>query len=258
MLEHDGHVGQLLDKLDELNITDNTIVIYSTDNGAEKMSWPDGGTSPFHGEKGTTNEGGFRVPQLVRWPGVIQPGTKINDIMSHADWMPTLLAAAGEPDLVEEMKQGYQANGKTFRVHADGHNFMPYFKGDVEQAPRESKLYFTANGELNAVRWNDWKISFANMDGDITNTSRVTPAWPRINNLRADPFETAHLESKMYLKWYADNMWLFVPVQQQVQQFLASLEGYPMQMGSKMSPANISYESLALQKRLAVLEANSQ
>ncbi|NMU76068.1 sulfatase-like hydrolase/transferase, partial [Vibrio parahaemolyticus] len=125
MLEHDDHVGVLLDKLDELGVADNTIVIYSTDNGAETMTWPDGGATPFHGEKGTTWEGGMRVPQLVRWPGVIKPGTKINEMMAHQDWLPTLLAAAGVPDVKEKLAEGYKANGKEWRVHLDGYNFMP-------------------------------------------------------------------------------------------------------------------------------------
>ncbi|NMV28306.1 sulfatase-like hydrolase/transferase, partial [Vibrio parahaemolyticus] len=134
----DDHVGVLLDKLDELGVADNTIVIYSTDNGAETMTWPDGGATPFHGEKGTTWEGGMRVPQLVRWPGVIKPGTKINEMMAHQDWLPTLLAAAGVPDVKEKLAEGYKANGKEWRVHLDGYNFMPYFEGKEEKGPRES------------------------------------------------------------------------------------------------------------------------
>ena len=130
----------LLKKLDDLGIADNTIVVYGTDNGAETGTWPDGGTTPFHGEKGTTWEGGFRVPMLVRWPGVIKPGTIINDIISQEDWMPTLLAAAGEPDIVEKLKQGYEANGKTFKVHLDGYNFLPFFKGEVEEGSARGDL----------------------------------------------------------------------------------------------------------------------
>ncbi len=255
MVEHDDQVGELLAKLDELGIADNTIVIFSTDNGAEKFSWPDGGTSPFYGEKGTTNEGGFRVPQLVRWPGVIKPGTKINAIMSHEDWMPTLLAAVGEPDLVEKMKQRYRANGKDFRVHLDGYNFLPFFKGETDKGPRETIFYFTANGELNAVRWGDFKGTFATMTGGIMVTQRETPNWPIITNLRADPFETAHVEALGYMPWHADNMWLFVPLQQKINDFLASLEGYPMQEGSYLSASEISGKNLQLQQRLKALES---
>ena len=161
MVEHDDHIGKMLDLLDELGIAENTIVVYSTDNGAEKVTWPDGGISPFHGEKGTTWEGGMRVPQVIRWPGVIKPGTIYNDIVSHEDWLPTFLAAAGEPDIVNKLKNGYSANGKQWKVHLDGYNFMPYFKGETEKGPREQIIYFGQGGELNALRWNDWKVTFA-------------------------------------------------------------------------------------------------
>ena len=136
MVEHDAMVGDLLKKLDDLKLSGNTIVVYGTDNGAESATWPDGGITPFHGEKGTTWEGGFRVPMIVRWPGVIKPGTLNNEIFSQEDWMPTLLAAAGVPDITERLAQGYQANGRTFKVHADGYNFLPYFKGEVK-VPRK-------------------------------------------------------------------------------------------------------------------------
>ncbi|PWJ35016.1 arylsulfatase [Sediminitomix flava] len=254
MLDHDDQVGKLLDKLDELGIAENTIVIYSTDNGAEKFSWPDGGTSPFYGEKGTTNEGGFRVPQLVRWPGVIKPGSQFNEIMSHEDWMPTIMAAVGDPDIVEKLKKGHKANGKDFKVHLDGANFMPYFLGKVEKSPRETVFYFTANGELNAVRWNNFKTTFATMDGGISTTTRRTPNWPVITHLKADPFQTADKESDMYLKWYADNMWLFVPVQLKIKEFLGTFEGYPFQEGSYLSASGISGKAMQMEKRLKMLE----
>ena len=191
MLEHDDHVGILLDKLDDLGIADNTIVIYSTDNGAETVSWPDGGATPFHGEKGTTFEGGMRVPQLVRWPGVIEPGSKINDIMAHQDWIPTLLAAAGDDNVVEKLAsdKGASYNNKNWRVHLDGYNFLPYFEGKEEKGPRDSLLYFSANAELNAVRWNDFKISFALLEGNITDAVRFQTNWPQIVHLRADPLK---------------------------------------------------------------------
>ncbi|MDK9738184.1 arylsulfatase [Vibrio sp. D404a] len=257
MLEHDDHVGVLLDKLDELKIADNTIVIYSTDNGAETVSWPDGGATYFHGEKGTTYEGGMRVPQLVRWPGVIKPGTKINDIMAHQDWIPTLLAAAGDDKVVEKLASddGARYNGKNWRVHLDGYNFLPYFEGKEEQGPRDSLLYFSANGELNAVRWNDFKISFAVMDGNITDAVRFQPNWPQIVHLRADPFEKAPHESGMYLRWMADNMWLFVPVGGQVQEFMATLPDYPMQKSQVLNPGNFNQAAYSLQGRLQQLEA---
>jgi arylsulfatase len=251
MVEHDAMVGQLLDKLDELGIADNTIVIYSTDNGAETVTWPDGGITPFHGEKGTTFEGGFRVPLVVRWPGVIESGTKSNDIISQEDWVPTLMAAVGEPDIVDKLKKGHRANGKKWQVHLDGYNFMPRFKGEVEKGPREQIFYFGQGGELNAVRWNDWKVHFAVIEGNIAFGQREIPNWPTIINLRADPYEEAWRESSMYIRWYADNMWLFVPVQLEIQKFLGSLEGYPFQEGQSLNASGINYQSI---KALKILE----
>jgi arylsulfatase len=245
MVEHDKQVGQLLDKLDELGIADNTIVIYSTDNGAESFTWPDGGITPFHGEKGTTWEGGFRVPQIVRWPGVIEPGSVVNEIMSHLDWMPTLVAAAGEPEVVEKLKEGYTANGKEFRVHLDGLNFLPFFKGEVDESPRHQIIYFSQGGELNAVRYDDWKINFAGVYGNIATGERRTTNWPMIVNLKADPYEQMPFEGEMgYMRWYAENMWLFVPVQSVVQEFIATIDGYPFQPGSTLNASGINYQSL--------------
>ena len=233
MVEHDDMVGDLLKKIDDLKLADNTIVIYGTDNGAEVVSWPDGGTTPFHGEKGTTWEGGFRVPCLVRWPGVIKPGTIINDIMSQEDWMPTFLAAAGEPDIVEKLKQGYEAGGKTFKIHADGSNFLPFFKGEVKKSPRDTIYYFGQGGELNAVRWNDWKVHFAVQTGNIAKGVRSVPGWPSIVHLRADPYERAVLDSQMYMRWYADQMWLFVPVQEKIKEFLGTISGVSVPGGEQ-------------------------
>lgn len=256
MVEHDKSVGVLLDKLDELKIADNTIVVYSTDNGAETISWPDGGTTPFHGEKGTTWEGGHRVPMMVRWPGTVEPGTVYNDIISQEDWMPTFAAAAGEPELVEKMKKGYRANGKKFRVHLDGYNMLPWFSGEVDGSPREEIFYFGATGELNAVRWQDWKIHFAILKGGINTAVRETPAWPLIINLRADPYQKGALESEMYLKWYAENtMWLFVPVQQKAMEFLKTIPEYPFQKGSSLSMSNISYQTFEQKEAMDKLKA---
>jgi len=258
MVEHDKMVGEMLKKLDDLGIAQDTIVVYGTDNGAETGTWPDGGITPYHGEKGSTWEGGFRVPMLVRWPGVIKPGTIINDIFSQEDWMPTFLAAAGEPDIVGKLKQGYRANGKTFKVHADGYNFLPYFRGEAKKGPREEIYYFGQGGELNAVRWNDWKVHFAVINGNIATAVREVPAWPVIVNLRADPFEKAPHESGLYLRWYADNIWLFVPVQQKLKTFLTTLPQYPFQQGTSLNAASLNYNSLkaveAL-KRLKELES---
>ena len=258
MVEHDGYVGEVLKKLDDLKIADNTIVIYSTDNGAETASWPDGGITPFHGEKGTTWEGGFRIPQLIRWPGVIKPGTVNNGIVSHEDWMPTFLAAAGEPDIVEKLKQGYEANGRKFKVHADGHNLIPFLKGEVKESPRKEIFYFGQGGELNAIRTGNWKVHFATFKGNIATGVREVPNWPAIVNLRADPYEKAMHEADVgYLRWLGDNLWIFVPVQNSIQKFLATIPDYPFQTGSSLNASGINYQSLKAMEVLKKLETLS-
>ena len=257
MVEHDDMVGEVLKKLDDLGIADNTIVIYSTDSGAETFTWPDGGITPFHGEKGTTWEGGMRVPCVVRWPGVIKPGTVVNNIMSHEDWMPTFLAAAGVPDVVDKLKKGYKANGKTFKIHADGFNFLPFFQGKTKESPRHSIIYFGQGGELNAVRYDDWKINFAAVHGNIAFGERRVTNWPLIVNLRADPYEKMPFESASYLRWYADNMWLFVPIQGVIKEFLDTMDEYPFQMGTSLNAAGINYNTLraaAVMERIEKME----
>jgi arylsulfatase len=246
MAELDKMVGGFLDHLDKLGVSDNTIVVFSTDNGAEKFTWPDGGATPFRGEKGTTWEGGMRVPQMVKWPGAIKPGTIYNDIMSQEDWMPTLLAAAGVTDVKEKLasKEGYEANSRNFRVHLDGYNFKPYFEGKEDKGPRREIMYFAASGMLNAIRVDDWKVAFAIEEGAINEALRQVPAWPVITNLRADPFEHAYDGSGMYVRWYADNMWMMVPAQSFVQKFLGSIADYPFQAGSSLSAGNIGYSML--------------
>ena len=159
MMELDWIVGELLKKLDDLGIADNTIVLFTSDNGAEIFSWPDGGNHPFRGEKGTVFEGGFRVPMLAKWPGVIKPGTIVNDIMAAEDWLPTLMAVAGEPSIKEKLLTGHKAGDKTFKNHLDGYNFMPFFKGEVKEGPRHEFFYFTDNADLMAIRYNAWKVS---------------------------------------------------------------------------------------------------
>ena len=256
MVEHDATVGQVLKKLDDLGIADNTIVIYSTDNGAEKLTWPDGGTTPFYGEKGTTWEGGFRVPMLVRWPGVIKPGTVQNCIISQEDWMPTLLAAAGNPDVVKQVAEGTTVGGKTFKQHLDGYNFLPFFEGKEDKSPRHEIFYFDQAGNLNSVRYDDWKVSFAFNEGAINTAYRKTPAWPLIVNLRADPFESAPHDSGMYVRWYADLLWIFVPIQGEVAKFAASLKEYPPVTGGSLS-GGLSYRTTQIQKALEMLESST-
>ena len=258
MVEHDGHVGELLKLLDDLKIADNTIVVYTTDNGAEIALWPDGAMTPFRGEKGTTWEGGFRIPMMVRWPGVIKPGTEYNDPISLIDWFPTLSAAAGIPDIKEKMKAGFQASGKTFKVHLDGYNFLPYFKGEAKQGPRDVIYYFDQGGNLNAVRWNDWKVSFASFsEGNIATATREVTSWAMITNLRMDPYERGLKEGGEAMKFFGQQMWLLVPIQGKIKDFFADFADYPFQTGSSLNASGIGYGMLRQQdamKRLKDLE----
>ncbi|MBS2211859.1 arylsulfatase [Carboxylicivirga mesophila] len=233
MVEHDKQIGRVLDKLEELGIYDNTMIMYSTDNGAEKFTWPDGGTTPFAGEKGTTWEGGFRVPCAIKWKGVIEPGTISNDIHSHEDMLPTILAAAGVTDIKSKLLTGYKAGDKTFKLHLDGYNLLPLWKGEVAENPRKEIFYFDAGGNLNAIRYNNWKLHFTIMEGSINEAYRKTPSWPLCINLRADPFEVSW-KSALYTRWYGDNMWLFVPAQDVVGNFLATFKDYPPVRGSSL------------------------
>lgn len=255
MVEHDGQVGVLLDLLDELGIADNTIIMYSTDNGAETVSWPDGGTTPFHGEKGTTWEGGFRVPLLVKWPGLIEPGSRYNGIVSHEDWMPTFATGVGQPGIVDTLKEGTVLNNQEYRVHLDGHDMTDYLSGSTEQSPRDSIFYFDQGANLNAVRVNDFKVHFATLEGGINKATRFVPSWPQVVNLKADPYEKGMHESEMYLRWYAENtMWTFVPVQQKLKEFVSTLADYPFQQGSSLSVANFNYGTLSRADALRRLE----
>ncbi len=258
MVEHDGHVGQLLDQLDELGIADNTIVLYTTDNGAELALWPDGAMTPFHGEKGTTWEGGFRIPMMVRWPGVVQPGTEVNDIVTLMDWMPTFASAAGIANIKEEMKAGFTSGTKTFKVHLDGYDLAPMLKGEVKTGPRDAVYYFDQGGNLNAIRWNDWKLSFAiNSEGNIATATREVPAWANIANLRMDPYERGLHEGGGAIEFLARNMWLLVPVQAKIKDFFSDFTDYPYQEGSSLNASNINYGLLRQQaalKRLNELE----
>ncbi|MBV9322413.1 MAG: arylsulfatase [Chloroflexi bacterium] len=245
MVEHDGHVGRLLDKLDELGIADDTIVMYSTDNGAEVLSWPDGGATPFRGEKDTNWEGGWRVPCAIRWPGVIQPGTVLNEIFSHTDMLPTLLAAAGEPDIVEKLKHGYTAGARTFKVYIDGYNLLPFLKGDVDANPRPGFLYWSDDGDLMALRVQQWKVNFLEQRGlgiAAWEEPFVRLRLPQLYNLRSDPFERAN-ESIFYGKWKADRLFVLVPAQAIVGMFLQTFEEFP----PRQRPSSFSIDE-ALQK----------
>ena len=248
MTELDDVTGVLLDKLDELGIADNTIVIFSTDNGAEKFTWPQGGNHAFKGEKGLTTEGGFRVPQVVRWPGKIKPGTVINDMFSHGDWMPTLLAAANggkDTDIQAKLKKGgVQADGKTFKAHLDGYNQYDLLTKGNGHGKRKNLFYFDGDGGLNAIRLDHeghaWKITFTEMSGDLPTAWKKHPSWPLITDLRQDPYEYFNRDvAQTALKWWADRMYLMVPAQQLVGSYLGSLEEFPPARGSSLSLGKI-------------------
>ncbi len=223
MNEHDHHVGQLLDKLDALGIADNTIVVYSTDNGSQTNTYPDGGAEPFRGEKGTTWEGGFRVPALIRWPGTVEPGRVINDVVTHQDWLPTFLRAAGVPDIGAKLKAGHQAGSRTYKVHLDGFDQTDLLAGKGP-GKRETVFFFDDNANLNAIRWRDWKIHFATMEDWSSGRKPLT--FPMVMNLRSDPFETSP-DSGLYTRFMADQLWLFVPMQEVVGRWLGTFRAFP-------------------------------
>ena len=230
LVEHDGHVGQLLDKLKELGVDENTVVMYSTDNGAEVFSWPDGGTIPFRGEKNDNWEGGFRVPLIVKWPGVIKPGSISNDIISHLDWFPTIAAALGDTDLKEQMKKGPVFGKDNTKVHLDGYNFLPRWKGEVDKGPRREFFYFSDTGNLLNLRYDKWKIVFAEQRAEgleVWQEPFVTLRLPKIFDLRADPFERADRESIGYSRWRIDRTYVLVPAQAIVGNFLKTFKAYP-------------------------------
>jgi len=230
MVEHDGKVGQLLAKLKELGLEENTIVMYSTDNGAETFTWPDGGTTMFRGEKNTNWEGGYRVPTLIRWPGVIKPGTVVNDIGAHEDMVPTLLAAAGDPGIVEALKKGKKIGGRTYKVHLDGYNLLPALRGEGDW-PRMEFIYWTDDGSVAALRYNQWKITF------LKQTAKGLNVWshpfeqlraPLICDLRADPFERAEEDMAMgYQRWFAERMYAIAPAGAYVGRWLQSFREFP-------------------------------
>jgi arylsulfatase len=229
MVEHDAMVGQLLDKVRELGVEDNTIVMYSTDNGAEFFSWPDGGTTMFRNEKATQWEGGFRVPTVIKWPGTIKPGTVINDIGAHEDMMPTLLAAAGMPNEKEELLKGKKIGKMTYKVHLDGYDLGPALRGEAEW-PRHEFLYWTDDGNVAALRYNNWKITFLRQDHvglDVWREPFTALRAPMLVNLRMDPFELAQDEAIGYGRWYVDHMFVFAPAAAYVGQWLQSFRDFP-------------------------------
>ncbi|MBX3366905.1 MAG: arylsulfatase [Phycisphaeraceae bacterium] len=230
MVEHDAHVGQVLAKLTELGMDDNTIVMYATDNGAEAMSWPDGGTTMFRGEKNTNWEGGYRVPCLIRWPGVIKPGTIINDIGAHEDMLPTLLAATGDTTVIADLQKGRKIGETTYKVHLDGHNLMPALQGNAAEWPRKDFIYWTDDGNVAALRYDHWKMVFLEQRGhglEVWQEPFVTLRFPKLFNLRTDPFERADHEALGYAQWRIDRLFLIAPAGAHVAQWLQSFKDFP-------------------------------
>jgi arylsulfatase len=230
MAEHDAMVGELLAKLKELGIEDNTIVMYSTDNGAETFTWPDGGTTMFRGEKNTNWEGGFRVPTVIRWPGVIKPGTINNEIAAHEDMMTTLLAAAGAPEAKSELLKGKKVNGRNYKVHLDGYNLLPALKGEAEW-PRKEFIYWTDDGSVAALRYENWKVTFLKQNAEglkVWQEPFEQLRAPLLTNLRMDPFERAEEENAMgFQRWYLDHMFAIAPAAGYVGQWLQSFKEFP-------------------------------
>jgi arylsulfatase A-like enzyme len=242
MVELDGYVGQLLQKLDDLGIADNTIVVFTTDNGAEVMTFPDGGQTPFRGEKATNWEGGYRVPMVMRWPGTIEPGTVYNEMFSHYDLIPTFAAAGGDPDIVAKCLKGSQIGDKTFKVHLDGHNLMPFFKGEVQEAPRKEFIYWNDDGQLVAIRVNEWKAVFLEQNNEgigVWQGQFTNLRLPKLFNLRADPFERGD-ESIDYNKWMAERAFVQVPMQALAAKWLSSFKEFPV----RQRPASFNLDEV--------------
>ena len=240
MVEHDGQVGELLKKLDDLGIANNTIVIYTTDNGAETFSWPDGGATPFRGEKNTNWEGGYRVPAMVRWPGLVPPRTEINDIFSAEDWATTLVAAAGEPAIKSKLLQGYDAAGKTFKVHLDGYDQRELLARRGPN-PRKEFFYWTDDGNLAGLRYEQWKAGFLEQKAHgfaVWAQPMVQLRLPMLFNLRSDPFERAQHEAGDYVRWFVEHAFVLVPAQALVGQHIASFQQFP----PRQRPGSFSVE----------------
>jgi arylsulfatase len=230
MVEHDGHVGLLLAKVKELGLENDTIIVYSTDNGAETFSWPDGGTTMFRGEKNTQWEGGYRVPCLIKWPGTLKPGTVVNDIAAHEDMFGTLVAAAGDKTAKEELFKGRKIGDRTYKVHLDGYDLTPALTGKSAW-PRREFLYWTDDGSVAALRYDNWKITFLEQESDglkVWQMPFTELRAPKVANLRMDPFERAEHENAMgYQRWYLDRMFLIAPAGGYVGQWLQSFREFP-------------------------------
>lgn len=250
MVEHDMHVGELLDLLDELGVADNTIVQYGTDNGPHKNTWPDAGVNPFRGEKNTNWEGGWRTPSMVRWPGKIKAGSVSNEIMSGMDWFPTYLAAAGDPNIKDNLLKGVTENGRSYKVHLDGYNMLPYLTGKETKGARKELFYFSDDGELMALRYDDWKVTFMHQPSqgtlDTWSAPMVTTRIPWLYNLRRDPYEFSTTTSNTYWDWYLDHAYLLLPAAEYVGKFIGTFKEYPPRM--KAASFNLGDTMKALEK----------
>jgi len=231
MVEHDMHIGKFLEVLDELGIADNTIVLYSTDNGPHMNTWPDGGMTPFRNEKNSNWEGAWRVPAFVRWPAKIEAGSLTNEIVHHMDWFQTFAAMGGDVDVNERLLKGTKLNGRKYKVHLDGYNLLPLLTGETDKAERQEIFYFSDDGDLTALRYDDWKLVF--MEQKQVGTMRIwlepftTLRMPLIFNLRRDPYERANITSNTYYDWFLDHVFLAVPAQTYVGNFLSTFKEYP-------------------------------
>lgn len=242
MVELDGLVGQLLKKLDDLGVADNTIVLFTSDNGAEVMSWPDGGTTPFRGEKATNWEGGYRVPMVIRWPGTIPASTTYNEAFSHCDLVPTFAAAGGDPDIVAKCLKGTQLGSKNVKVHLDGYNLMPFFKGEAKETPRKEFIFWNDDGQLVAIRYEQWKAVFLEQNNKgigVWSGQFTALRLPKLFNLRSDPFERGD-ESILYNKWMADRAFVQVPMQAFAANWLQSFKEFP----PRQKPASFNLDEV--------------
>jgi arylsulfatase A-like enzyme len=248
MVDHDKNVGQVLDALDDLGIAEDTIVIYSTDNGPHANSWPDGATTPFRSEKNTCWEGAFRVPQMIRWPGKIPAGVVSNEIVQHHDWLPTFLAAAGEPDIVEKLKGGHEAGDKEFKVHIDGYNLLPYLTGEVDESPRRGMVYFSDDGDVLAIRADNWKLVFLEQRCPGTLQVWAEPFTrlrvPKMFNLRIDPYERADITSNSYWQWMIERVFLLIYGQALATRFLDTFREFPPRQKAASFTIDQAVESL--------------
>jgi arylsulfatase A-like enzyme len=231
MIDHDKNVGTVLKALDDAGIADNTFVMYSTDNGPHMNSWPDAAMTPFRNEKNSNWEGAYRVPAMVRWPGHIKPGSVSNDIVSHLDWLPTLLAIAGDTQVTDKLLKGYKVGDMTYKVHLDGYNLVPYLTGQAPKSPRDSFIYINDDQQVTGLRYDNWKIAF--MEQRVQGTLQiwaepfVTLRFPKVFNLRLDPYERADITSNTYYDWVMDHLFIFVPAQDYVGKFLMTFKDYP-------------------------------